>query len=206
MYPSPFLSTWNSATFIITLVHLQTDHYLRPKTEVFFRGRELLNPSDFSDLLYPTSISQPAISASQLSYHQETGYPTNKRMQLTRLYLQLGIFLDYYTGQHEQSLCRDVLQGNPVPEAIPEELRSLFPQCCASSEWPETLLVHGTEDTAVKVEESRHFFGLLKQAGVEVTLEEIEGKEHSFDYVGNAEEELKDCFDRWANFLTKGTS
>ncbi|TFK34732.1 Alpha/Beta hydrolase protein [Crucibulum laeve] len=88
-----------------------TAHYLKPKTEVFFRGRELLDSCDFAEFVYPFSSpsgSSQEISDSPLAYHPLTyhipGYPANPRMLLARLYLQRGDFLDYYTGEYEPSL------------------------------------------------------------------------------------------------------
>ncbi|OBZ71192.1 hypothetical protein A0H81_08412 [Grifola frondosa] len=71
-----------------------TSHYLCPKTEVFFRGREMLDPTQFSEYLYPLSCDLAANPDSPLSYHPNTfhipGYPSNPRMLLGRLYLQLA--------------------------------------------------------------------------------------------------------------------
>jgi dipeptidyl aminopeptidase/acylaminoacyl peptidase len=126
-------------------------------------------------------------------------------MQLTRLYLQLGNFLDYYTGLHEPSISQKI-QNTRDGSKIPENCRQLFPQLCVNSEWPETLLCHGTADTAVKVEESIHLYTLLKGASAKVELVKFEGKEHSFDYASNAEDELKTQFDYIAAFLLGSSS
>jgi dipeptidyl aminopeptidase/acylaminoacyl peptidase len=64
--------------------------------------------------------------------------------------------------------------------------------------------VHGTADTAVHIQESRHLRNLLNAAGVDVTLTAIEGKEHSFDYESDAGDRYggKDgLFDMIAAFL-----
>jgi len=193
-----------------------TSHYLQPKTEVFFRGRELLNPAEFADYLYPfkNGTLEP-VSDSPLAYHPQTyhipGYPANPRMLLARVYLQLGVFLDYYTGQHDPSLSNTLRQTLSKPESsvddlmhqIPERQRSLFPQFGVDSNWPPTLLLHGTNDTAVPLAESRHMQALLKKAGVPVTLLEFEGKEHSFDYEPEAEATLGGRFDEVAGFLRR---
>ncbi|KAF8810216.1 alpha/beta-hydrolase [Phlegmacium glaucopus] len=193
-----------------------TSHYLQPKTEVFFRGREVLNPADFSEYIYPfeDGALEP-ISDSPLAYHPQTyhipGYPANPRMLLARLYLQLGVFLDYYTGQHDPSLTNTLRQTLNTPESniedfkrqIPERQHPFFPQFGVDSNWPPTFLLHGTNDTAVPIAESRHMQALLGKAGVPVTLLEFEGKEHSFDYEPEVETILGGAFDEVMGFLRR---
>ncbi|KAI4527982.1 alpha/beta-hydrolase [Schizophyllum commune Loenen D] len=180
-----------------------TPHYLVPKTEPFFRGRELLDPDSFADFLHPRTERLPPISVSPLVYHPNDsstpGYPANPRMQLARLYLQMGNFLDYYTGQHEPSLSA-ALRDTPHEDAVPAQHRRLFPQFNVSTSWPPTLICHGEDDTAVPVVESIHLRDLLHEAGVPVDLRIIPGREHSFDYALGVEDELGGVFDdivRW---------
>ncbi|KAH7903742.1 Alpha/Beta hydrolase protein [Hygrophoropsis aurantiaca] len=189
-------------------------HYLAPKTTPFFRGRELLDPADFSAFLYPSNLALTAISDSALAYHPQThvipGYPANPRMLLGRLYLQLGVTLDYYTGRHAPSLSlslRDSLLSPRSPsvqidtEAIGARDTPLFPQFGVTSGWPPTFLAHGTSDTAVPLADSHTMQALLERAGVEVTLLAIEGAEHSFDYAPDAEARYEREFDAMAGFL-----
>ncbi|KAI0648139.1 alpha/beta-hydrolase [Trametes meyenii] len=208
-----------------------TPQYLSPKTTPFFRGREILEPNEFAEYLYPACKELPAVSDSPLAYHPPTyhipGYPANPRMLLARLYLQMGTFLDYYTGSHSPSVsaslraviyehthanervppCQnaDFKKLPPViHEAMPASYRHLFPQFGISSTFPPTLLVHGSADTAVLVRESQNLHTLLREAGARVELIVVEGKEHSFDYEPSAEGEfgeLGGLFDRALNFL-----
>lgn len=169
------------------------------------------------------------MSDSPLSYHPDTGYPTNQRMVLSRLYIQLGILLDYLTGQHTPSLSSTLqaslgsdkpnIPGSTYPYAkseeeafdvvnerlkqlIPEKLLSLFPQFSVTPSWPPTYLVHGANDTAVLAHESYHMHRLLSNAGVDSRLTVVEGKEHSFDYEPDAEElHGKDVFDEVVKWL-----
>lgn len=175
-----------------------------------------MNPVDFAEYVYPfkDGTLEP-ISDSPLAYHPQTyyipGYPANPRMLLARLYIQLGVFIDYYTGQHDPSLTNTLRQTLSTPESnaessmchIPERLRSLFPQFGVDSNWPPTFLLHGTNDTAVPVAESRHMQALLRNAGVPVKLLEFEGKEHSFDYEPEVETILGEVFDEVAVFLQR---
>ncbi|CAL1713212.1 unnamed protein product [Somion occarium] len=202
-----------------------TPHYLSEKRKVFFRGRELLEPEAFSQFIYPASLNLGAIIDSPLSYHPSTsptpGYPANPRMQLARLYLQMGNFLDYYTGQHEPSLSANLQEvlisdnraqssGNDKPEdllsLIPKSHRDLFPQFAIFDSWPPTLLVHGSEDSAVQVHESIHLHRLLQSAGVASTLRVVDSEEHSFDYAPDAHTKFGmkgGLFDDILDFLLK---
>ena len=197
------------------LIFFQTPHYLVPKKVPFFRNRDLLDPTEFAEFLYPESAKLPIISGSPLVYHDSSyripGYPANPRMLLARLYLQLGTFLDYWTGLYEPSitntlrpLCED---GSPDDEMdfedlIPEDSKPLFPQLHArTTAWPPTLLVHGTKDTAVPLAESAHMLSKLSSAGALVRLIEVQGMEHSFDYEPSAEEKCTGVFDEVIQFL-----
>lgn len=178
----------------------------------------MLDPNDFKEFLHPLSSTLPVISDSPLSYHPSTymipGYPSNPRMLLARLYLQMGVFLDYYTSLHEPSLSlliREALTGTPTDQEIkslkslvPEEALPLFPQFNISPSWPPTFLAHGEIDSAVPSKESSHLFSIFKEAGVKATLRIVEGQEHSFDYAKDANElfgQEGGLYDEVAEFL-----
>lgn len=149
-------------------------------------------------------------------------------MVLSRLYLQLGIMLDYLTGEHVPSLSSALqaslgvdkldLAASTYPYAnsegeafdvvndrlkrlVPKRLHGLFPQFSVTPSWPPTYLVHGANDTAVLAHESHHMHRLLANAGVDVTLALVAGKEHSFDYEPDAEalhgKEVFDVVAKW---------
>ncbi|KAF8965123.1 alpha/beta-hydrolase [Flammula alnicola] len=191
-------------------------HYLSPKDKVFFRGRELLDPSEFLEYLYPFKEKDTLpISDSPLDYYPQTyripGYPANPRMLLARLYLQLGVFLDYYTGMHDPGLSETLraiinkkgYSSKDLEEAIPERHRYLFPQFKVDSRWPPSMLLHGTADSAVPVDESRLLQDLLEKAGVSAELVEFQDKEHSFDYEPDAEDTWGEKFNIVKDFLFK---
>ncbi|KAG5652256.1 hypothetical protein H0H81_005609 [Sphagnurus paluster] len=224
-----------------------TPHYLTPKTKPFFRGREILDPSDFTPYLHPNHLPKPASAStpdrslspftslehtadSALAYHPQTytipGYPANPRMLLTRLYLQLGVFIDYYTGVHEDGgiscILREALPSTSTSPTtlteqeaadaekdvvlrllVPLALHPLFPQLSVTSAWPPTFFMHGTHDTAVPVEESRALARRLRRRGVTVELHELEGAEHSFDYEEGAEQAFVDLFTEVQAFLDR---
>lgn len=202
---------------VSNLQSVQTSHYVVPKTKPFLRGREILDPNDFLEFLHPASSKLETITGSPLKFHPQSyripGYPANPRMLIGRLYLQLGTFLDYYTGEHDPSLSRklrEALDANSdvndsairvekMRDLIPEHHRSLFPQFNVTSSWPATLLCHGIEDSAVLVRESRNLQALLESVNVPVKLVEFAGEEHSFDYVPDAEDKHRTEYDNiWA--------
>jgi acetyl esterase/lipase len=126
-------------------------------------------------------------------------------MLISRLYLQLGVALDYITGQHEPSLSvtlrKAIHNEDPFDEALISDHKIIFPQFNVTSDWPPTYLIHGTRDTAVLPRESRNLHSLLLKAGVEVILEELPGREHSFDYQPAAELENEGSFNDIVQFL-----
>ncbi|TFK52321.1 hypothetical protein OE88DRAFT_1657517 [Heliocybe sulcata] len=183
----------------------------------------MIDPAEYSQWLYPqthVNDTEPMISDSPLAYHPPThptpGWPANPRMHLGRLYMQLGEFLDYYTGRHNPSLSlelrRELLSANEaddldvrMKELIPKEDLALFPQLYPSPQkWPPTLLIHGKADRALKLRESLHLYRILKHGGADVTMMVVDGQDHSFDYQKGAEELFgRTIFDAAAEFLVK---
>jgi dipeptidyl aminopeptidase/acylaminoacyl peptidase len=84
---------------------------------------------------------------------------------------------------------------------MPEIHWRVIPQIMIDKNWPPTMLLRGTADTAVPIEESHDLRGFLDAAGVHVQLVEFDGKEHSFYYETGAEEMWKDQFDVVKAFL-----
>ncbi|KAG1849890.1 Alpha/Beta hydrolase protein [Suillus subalutaceus] len=181
---------------------LLTDQYLAPKAQSFLRG---LDPAQLSGYIHPFDSLQ-STSDSPLVYHPQSYHiPENPRMLIPRLYLQLGVVLDYITGQHEPSLSvtlrKAIHTEDPFDEALISDHKIIFPQFNVTSDWPATYLVHGTSDMNVLPRESRNLHSLLLKAGVEVVLEELPGREHSFDDQPGAELEHKGSFDDMVQFL-----
>ncbi len=183
-------------------------HYVKEKTAPFMMGRPLVNPTDFADFIYPFPDGPlPPTSDVPLVFG---GPPTSRRPAMAGLYLQLGVYLDYLTGQHEPSLSaslRTILDRNGSIEelkaAIPEQHRRLFPQLAVDSNWPPTFMMHGTADTGVLPEESDYLYSLLKRANVTAELLKIPGVEHVFDMPPGAEAKWGKEFDAVKDFLAK---
>ncbi|KAL8290577.1 hypothetical protein RQP46_002835 [Phenoliferia psychrophenolica] len=110
--------------------------------------------------------------------------------------------LDYYTWLLQKGLFIDVLTDQPgltahlrgLPEsaraaAIPAHARPMFPHINVKSNFPPTFFLHGTDDEAVPIDESRVMLKACEDAGVKsCRMLEIEGGNHDFDY----EKESKD--------------
>ncbi|KAJ7125781.1 Alpha/Beta hydrolase protein [Mycena crocata] len=197
-----------------------TRQWLSQKTEIWSRGRELLDPAKYSEFLYPNSKSLEPITESALTYHPADsptpGWPSNPRMALMRLYVQLGVAIDYVTGQHEPSLCAQLwplldsdAAADPVAleaamkAVIPAKFHDVFPQFNITSSFPPTFLCHGLADGAIPFEQSEHMQALLQKAGVPTHLILVEGANHSFEYVPDAEALYGSHFDEMAEFLIK---
>ena len=199
---------------------IQNDNYLKPKTEPFLPNKPLVDPSGFTEFIFPQSASLPTTAESPLEYYPAThptpGLPATKRMYLTRLYYQFGEWLDYYTGDHTLSARLRQLRSSSPPqtdtpsldlikarEVIGERNIGLFPQFGVTENWPPTVLVHGSEDSQVPLFESEHIAERLGTVGVERELVVVEGQGHSFDYAPDAEKEFGRLFDRVTAFLVR---
>lgn len=174
-------------------------------------GRPLLDPADSKDFLYPFPAGLPAATSdAPHAINPATGLPSEPRMALSLLSIQLGNWLDYYTGEFNPSLSgilRDALDANlprlSVRDLVPERHRSLLPTFLINSSWPPTLMVHGTADTAVPVLSSRRMKLLLTNAGASAELIELEGKEHFFETQPNNDVVFAEVYDKAEEFLKK---
>lgn len=190
-----------------------------PKTKPFFQGYELLNPADFSEFAYPANASLAQVAQSKPSYFgpdsTTPGMPSNPRMQLARVWLQVGTYLDYWTGQHKPSISgvlREILpvEGEDTATTddrlaanLPASERALFPQLFVTSNWPPVLHIHGSADTAVPLQSTQALHARLLDAKVESTLRIVEGMEHVFDLRPGVEEKFSGLFDEAAEFIRR---
>lgn len=181
-----------------------------------------MDPSQSQDYLYPLSpsVASDIVADSPLAFNPPAGpglppIPANPRMPLAILYLQLGAYLDYYTGEHEPSLSKALraasAEAGSDPEAKKRKMRSLipakhsaiFPQFGVDSSWPATLLIHGSDDTAVPVTESQNMYEALQRAGVPSRIKIVQGEDHFFEQTPDAEDIHGKLFDDAASFLKR---
>ena len=187
----------------------QTSNWLHQKTKPFLSGRPLVDPTNFKKFLHPFPEGLPApASDAPITLDPKTGVLTEFRAPFSAVTLQLGLWLDYYTGEFNPSLSgilRDALDAGSPPlslgDLIPERHRPLFPTFVISSSWPPTLMLHGTADTAVAILSSQRMKTLLTNAGVSAELIEVEGKDHAFDVQPNTDVEFAEVFDKVKEFL-----
>ncbi|KAG2009678.1 hypothetical protein CC2G_012579 [Coprinopsis cinerea AmutBmut pab1-1] len=196
-----------------------TPHYLVPKQEKFPRAAEFLKEKDFKSFLHPFEEDDLSEVAHDPRFSRGT---LSARVHVSTLYLQSGVWLDYYTGRHDpsisrtlQRLCRFSQFVSPleisvadegVRDQVVEEVKcvdGLFPQLKVSSDWPPVFLIHGSGDTSVPVGESVHLYGLLQEAGVPAELVMVEGEEHGFDQGKESESKWGSYFDRAMEWLRK---
>lgn len=177
----------------------------------------MLDPEGFRQFLWPFPPNLRPTSDSPLKYNPPNhptapGWPANLRQPLCRLYLQLGIILDYYTGEHEPSISsqlREIIEQGVDMEAllptlrlhIPERHICLFPQFLVDSTFPPTFMIHGELDSAVPVRDSYNMERLLNANEIKNSLRVVEGQEHSFDYADGAMEKYTTLFDEAFVFI-----
>ena len=70
--------------------------------------------------------------------------------------------------------------GNARPAMLAIAAAMLMSGGLAAAADPPALLIHGSDDRTVPVQQSRDFYTLLKSKGVPVELVEIPGVDHSF--------------------------
>ncbi len=75
------------------------------------------------------------------------------------------------------------LFGKTRAEA-PDAYREASPVARVDARSSPTLIVHGTEDVTVPIEQGRRFFVKLREAGVDARLVELEGEGHLFETPG----------------------
>ncbi|KAF9530285.1 alpha/beta-hydrolase [Crepidotus variabilis] len=189
--------------------------YFTPKTKPFFMSRPLQDPGSFLDFTYPFQQERPGpISDSPIGFnppnHERPGAPSTRRQMVVSMYLQLGTWLDYYTGAHDPSLSQNLLHAaqseaglKKLRDYIPAEHRPLFPQLNVDSSFPPTFMIHGNKDTAVLIDESCNLKTSLEKAGVPVKLIEVEGQEHFFDIMPGSAEKYKKEFEQVKAFLVQ---
>lgn len=98
--------------------------------------------------------------------------------------LQTGTLLDTLSGKESvSSALRNVPhqdRADLVRQHAPE-LAAVLPTLWITEQYPPTVILHGTADSLVKLEESRAITKQLRTVGVDVTLHEVEGGVHGFD-------------------------
>jgi acetyl esterase/lipase len=89
--------------------------------------------------------------------------------------------LDYYAMNGKNAV--NMLFGFP-PSENPEEAQKANPITYASPDDPPFLIIHGSKDDVVMVNQSRALYDALKGQGVNATFIEVEGAGHGFALPG----------------------
>ncbi|KAF9559715.1 alpha/beta-hydrolase [Agrocybe pediades] len=174
--------------------------------------------ADFKTMTYPFTEGLPPVSTGT-DANIDPNLPIaerpvdDPRSNIYPFLFQRGRYLDYYTGLHKPSLTdtlREVLEKKgeiTVQDAkaiIPEEIHSWFPQLSIDSKWPPTIMIHGTVDDTVPIEESHHFFKLIKEKSKSpVKFIEVKGEfaVHGWDCFPASETQTKVEFDSIKDFI-----
>ncbi|MCJ1380427.1 hypothetical protein MMC17_003530 [Xylographa soralifera] len=109
----------------------------------------------------------------------------HKRYPYLRFILQEGLFADYVTGVKGFG---DRVRKEGRGKVITEEMYELFPlDFGITREYPPLVVVHGTKDRGVSVEESEKLVERVQAVGGTVDYFAVEGRDHTFDFT------VEDC-------------
>lgn len=140
-----------------------------PRTEPFCLGAPLITDLAPFEALRDQPKDTPPVVYTPL----EGGDPT--RSQFYFYLLQTAQALDVFTGIPGLSARLLPLSVRDRDDAVPPEARGAVPHLGINGAYPPTFLLHGDRDSIVPVEESRNMARVLREKGVEVRYEEIEG-------------------------------
>ena len=153
--------------------NLLSDYWLRVKST-----EETLGPGDTEsggDALKHLLEHDPAPTTEAPCIGAQGTYDASGRIRLFGWFWSKGELLDRILGSpvsaHLRTLPKDARLA-----AVPAHLRPALLQI--GREFPPTFLLHGGADAVVPVEESRVTYERLKEVGVEVEMEVIEGAPH----------------------------
>ena len=176
---------------------LLDDHWLEVKTSPRgFPGEDFI-----TDELMAPLFEKPLSPVSDVPMSMsENGVVLTKdnRGWLLTLVWKKGNYLDYLVGEPISAHLR-TLPLSERANAIPEHLRPAVVQTQFAADFPPTVLIHGDQDSLIKLTESQTTYERLRELGVKVELIVVEGAEHGFkdplnlpnQVVGAAEAEEK---------------
>ena len=152
------------------------DHWLEVETEPRdFPGEDFITDEVMAPLLEKPiePVSEVPISMS------EAGLLLTKdnRIGLLTFFWKKGICLDYLLGETISAHLR-TLPFSERANAIPEHLRPAVVQTQFKADFPPTILIHGDQDSLIKLTESQTTYDRLRELGVKVELIVVEGAAH----------------------------
>lgn len=161
------------------------DRYITRGTNIFGRAITETTPALTEFPIATQSAQRQKISA----YPLPADPSADPRFGLVAALHIEALFPDYITGVSGLSRCiaRDGVS------AIPVEHRALFPLAFSSlKNLPTTIILHGMNDSAVPVTQSRSALEKLRAAGIDIHAEFPDNGEHGFDVrIGNINVEAK---------------
>lgn len=156
---------------------LLDDHWLDIKTSPRnFPGEDFI-----TDELMAPLFEKPLspVSDIPISMSEDGMFLTeDNRVGLLTLFWKKGNYLDYLLGEPGISAHLRTLPSSERADAIPEHLRRAVVQTQFKDDFPPTILIHGDQDTLIKLTESQTTYERLKELGVKVELIVVEGAGH----------------------------
>lgn len=143
-----------------------------------------LNPANYERYTNRMHLEHPPAVAEAPFKWKRNPDPTDWRAIMPRLLGQLGTRLDVLTGvagigERLRSAHEDPMAD--LEEAVPEELRWLFPELMIGPGYPPTYAVHGTGDNSVMVRESENIVQKIREWGGEAELVLLENWGHVYE-------------------------
>ena len=157
---------------------LLDDHWLEVKTSPRgFPGEDFIT-EEFMTPLFEKPL-EPVSDVPMSMAENGAVLTKDNRGWLLTLFWKKGNYLDYLVGEPISAHLR-TLPLSERANAIPEHLRLAVVQTQFKADFPPTVLIHGDQDSVIKLTESQTTYERLREMGVKVELIVVEGAEHGF--------------------------
>lgn len=147
-----------------------------PPADPFFHDQPLI-----TDVKPYQQLLKAPIDSTPPTVHTPIDDSNQLRNTLFYYLIQTGSFLDIISDTEGISADLADLPVGERAQAVPDHVKRFVPHLGVSPSFPPTYLLHGTLDSVVFPAESRNMYRVLREAGVDAKLAEVEGGEHSFD-------------------------
>ncbi|MCJ1457940.1 hypothetical protein MMC28_008309 [Mycoblastus sanguinarius] len=139
-----------------------------------FGGAELLTDEDMAHFF---NRPVPPASEAPITISQGMYRDKDNRLALFPTFWRHGNILDYILGAEISASLRSLPLAERM-QTIPAKLRPALPQSQFDSDYPPTILIHGSLDSIVELAESQTTYNRLRELGVKVELLVVDGASH----------------------------
>ena len=208
---------------------LSFDYRLLPDVTLLDINEDILKTEHFvlhklTDTL--TALGKPAVDLSQVAVGGGSagGYIALQAGHLFRelrvrvvaaMYPMTFAFRSFWAEEHpdsralaefipydwQGSFWRMAFRSDALPADLPSEQRRLLPALNVSAEYPPTIIVHGTADDSVPMEDSDDVIAALAAAGVEHKYVRVEGRDHAWDLLAPDDNTAQAAWTQIADFV-----